>query len=102
MLDVKIFIIDDEEEMCSSIQEALQQNNIFSDFSFSPSEGLKKLKEDSFDILLLDFKLPEMNGFEFIDVLSKDETFKHLKIIMMTAYGDTSTGLDAIKKALIP
>ena len=43
------------------------------------------------DIILLDLHMPQMNGYEFIDQLRKDEQFKEIKIIVLTAYADEET-----------
>ena len=98
MQDTKILIIDDEKEMCKSIEDVLLRENIYSDFSLVPAEGLRKIEKEEFDVILLDYQLPGMNGFELIDEIKKKNLWRNTKTIFMTAYGDLKTGIEAIEK----
>ncbi len=94
----KVFIIDDTEDMCLAIKDILTQKHIYSDYSLTPGEGLKKLKNNDYQVLLLDYQLPGMDGFEVIDELRNKKITENIKIILITAYGDLQTGKDAINK----
>lgn len=72
--------------------------NTASDYCLSPKEAIKKLEEESYDVILLDFKMPEMNGFELLDSILHKEYMKRTRVILMTAYGDTQMGMNAISK----
>ncbi len=81
---IKIAIIDDEQDILDMIDKFLNRTGGFSVETFNnPLTALARIDE-SYDIVLLDIMMPQMNG---LDVL-KELRLKHpdLKIIMMTAY----------------
>src|SRR5258707_5385435 len=80
-----ILIIDDE----SAIRESLETLLEFEGFSVESAEtgedGLVKLGDRPFDLVLLDFALPDRNGLEILaDIRSRDP---QLAVIIITAYG---------------
>ncbi len=55
--------------------------------------GIARLEREEFDVLLLDLRMPEMDGFAVIEALrSRDDALRHLPIIVVTA--DASPGLE--------
>lgn len=81
----KILVIDDDAELNSLLQEYLEQSNYDTVTEETPREGLNKLKNIHFDLIILDVMLPEMDGFETLKQIRKDcET----PVIMLTAKGD--------------
>ncbi|MDD5067682.1 MAG: sigma-54 dependent transcriptional regulator, partial [bacterium] len=98
MLKNKVLIIDDEEDICKIVQQSLQTRNIDSEYTLLPSEAIRKLERNEYDIILLDFMLPEMDGFAFIEKVINTEFMKNTRIILMTGYGDIDMGLEAIKR----
>ncbi len=73
-----ILIIDDEKEICESIQMILEYEGYKVDYSTSASEGLEKISEDSTAALLLDIQMPEMSGFEVLKKV-KGEKFNYIR-----------------------
>ena len=59
MSERKIIVIDDEEYICQSCRELLGEEGYEVKTFIHPLEGLKQLREESFDLLLLDLKMPE-------------------------------------------
>jgi DNA-binding NtrC family response regulator len=91
----KILIIDDEKEICESIKMILEYEDYEVDFSTAASEGLEKLLSDSFDALLLDIQMPEMNGF---DILKKiKESGSSVSVIIISAHGSVENAIKATK-----
>ncbi len=93
----KVLIIDDEEEIGIFIKKVLEKNNIYSRFVLRGEDALNILKKEEFDVILLDYRLPDMNGFEILNIIKNDKLGEFSSIILMTAYGDNETGLNAIK-----
>jgi DNA-binding response OmpR family regulator len=81
----KILIIDDDTELNSLLCEYLEQCNFETTTKETPYDGLNKLKNMHFDLIILDVMLPLMDGFETLKQIRKDyET----PVIMLTAKGD--------------
>ncbi|MDQ0338236.1 two-component system response regulator AtoC [Caldalkalibacillus uzonensis] len=91
----KILVIDDEASICSSLQFALEDEYEVKTTT-DPWTGVEWLKQESFDLCLLDLKLGEING---IDVLTEIKKWQpDMVVIIMTAYGTISSSVEAIKK----
>jgi len=94
----KIFIIEDEPSIIQLIQHNLEKNGFIVSSSINGNDGLKELKKFQPDLLLLDWMLPDLSGIEICKSIRKDNSFKNLPIIMLTAKGeeeDKIKGLDS-------
>lgn len=97
----KILIIDDEKEICESIQMILEYSDgAFGEdyeveFTTSSKVGVEKLKKNSYDALLLDIQMPEMNGFEVLKWI-QDENVS-IKVIMISAHSSLENAVKATK-----
>lgn len=90
-----IIIIDDEIGICTSLSISLEDKYNVKAFT-NPSEGLKAIKDEYFNICLLDLKIGEYDGLEVLSEIKKID--KNIVVIIMTAYGSIDTTVYAIKK----
>jgi DNA-binding response OmpR family regulator len=81
----RILVIDDDERLNALLKTFFQEYGFQTATATRPDEGLKKLKQTSPDLVILDIMLPEMNGFE---VCKKIRKTSNVPIIMLTAKGD--------------
>ena len=58
----KILIIDDDRELCALIKRSVQSEHIEADFCNTGKEGLQKLKEQEYQLVVLDVMMPGMDG----------------------------------------
>lgn len=94
MESLRILILDDEKIFRDEIREFLE-NDSFTVFSAGlPSEAFEILDKNEVDILILDLRLPEMDGFTILEKVKKK--FPHIEVIMITGHGD----MDAVIKAM--
>ncbi|WP_262589240.1 phosphate regulon transcriptional regulator PhoB [Candidatus Pelagibacter communis] len=94
----KIFIIEDEPSIIQLVQHNLEKNGFIVSSSLNGNDGLKELKKFQPDLLLLDWMLPDLSGVEICKSIRKDNIFKSLPVIMLTAKGeeeDKIKGLDS-------
>ena len=70
----KILIIDDDRELCALIKRSVQAENIEADFCNTGKEGLQKLKEQEYQLVVLDVMMPGMDGFETLEEIRKENT----------------------------
>ncbi len=80
-----ILIIDDDTELCELLQEYLASEKFATSAAHGGAAGLEMVKNGSFDLVILDIMLPEMNGLE---VLKSIRSFSKIPVIMLTAKGD--------------
>ena len=94
----RIFIIEDEPSIIQLVQHNLEKNGFIVSSSLNGNDGLKELKKFQPDLLLLDWMLPDLSGIEICKSIRKDNIFKSLPVIMLTAKGeeeDKIKGLDS-------
>lgn len=94
--NINVLIVDDNRDLCVSIGESLDQKKITYDYTLNPVNGLHKLKEKKYSVLLVDYRMPQMDGFKFIKEVKKTSRIEKTKIIFMTAHGSMKVGIDAL------
>ncbi|HCX03876.1 MAG TPA: response regulator [Clostridiales bacterium] len=91
----KILIVDDEKNIRMMLKHCLKERKYNTDIAINGDEALNKIKENNYDLVLLDIKMPGLSG---MDVLKKvRERGNNVNIIMMTAYGTIERAVEAMK-----
>lgn len=83
----KILLIDDDEKLTDLLKDYLSKYNFSSHSSDNPVNALNHLKNNSYDLIVLDIMLPEMDGFETLREIRKTSS---IPVIMLTARGETT------------
>lgn len=83
----KILLIDDDEKLTDLLKDYLSKYNFIPHSSDNPVSALNHLKNNSYDLIVLDIMLPEMDGFETLKELRKTS---NVPVIMLTARGETT------------
>ena len=93
----KIVVVDDEKIVTSAFSTLLKVEG-FSDAHFfnSPKEALEFLKDNTPDLVISDFLMPEMNGLEFLSEVNK--TYPEVSKILLTGYADKENAIKAINE----
>jgi DNA-binding NtrC family response regulator len=95
MAEARILVVDDEHLIRWTLQQKLEGEGYRVFLAESGEEGLKKMKEEAPDIVLLDIKLPGMDGYEVLDEALKIDP--GMVLIMITAYEDAEKIVRAMK-----
>lgn len=91
-----ILIIDDERDMLQLLKRSLEpEMKCRIQTAQSGKEGLQILAQESFDLVLADIKMPEMNGLEILELIKRDTP--DLTVVMMTAFGGVETAVEAMR-----
>jgi len=91
-----ILIIDDERDMLQLLKRSLEPDmKCRIQTAQSGKEGLQILAQESFDLVLADIKMPEMNGLELLELIKRDTP--DLTVVMMTAFGGVETAVEAMR-----
>jgi two-component system, OmpR family, alkaline phosphatase synthesis response regulator PhoP len=85
-----ILVIEDEEDIQELIRYNLSKEGFRIDAALSGEDGLKKLRKEPPDLVLLDLMLPGMDGLEVCRTLKKNDKMEHIPVIMLTAKGEES------------
>ena len=91
----KILIIDDEPAIRRILREILQHEQYQVDDAAASVEALPLVKDNEYDAILCDIKMPQMDGIEFLEEAKK---ITDAPIIMISGHGTIDTAVEAIKK----
>ncbi len=92
----KILIVDDEESIVESLSLILRHANYEVDFCYDGIEAIKKFNSTSYDLVLLDIKMPKMDGMEVLEKMIEIKSDQ--LIIMISGHGNIETAVEATKK----
>ncbi len=95
---MRILIVDDSITMLRLIEKVCKEIG-FGDLVLceSAKEALEILKGEKFNLVLLDWHMPEMNGFELLKILKGTDEFKSIPVIMLTVEDDINNVSRAIE-----
>ncbi len=96
MTKPKLLIIDDEVEYAATLRQRLCLRDFDVEEVYSGTEGLARLIEKEPDIVILDLKMPDMNGLDVLAGIKKYD--KSIEVIMVTGHGSTASGMKAMEK----
>lgn len=81
----KILVIDDDKKLNNLLKDYLSKFDFSVSSAIHPDEGFRKIKQESYDLIILDVMLPKMDGFEVCRKIRKEYS---TPIIMLTARGE--------------
>lgn len=91
----RILIIDDEVSIRRTLREILEYEKFKVDDAPNGIEGLALAKEQDYDVILCDIKMPEMDGIETLELL---KNVTDSPVVMISGHGTIETAVEAIKK----
>lgn len=95
----RILVIDDEVDMLMLLRMIIEDNTDYDvETTNSPTEGIKLLKENDFDLVITDLKMPGIDGIELFDEFR--DLRPEVPVIIITAYGSTETAEEALNKGI--
>jgi two-component system response regulator AtoC len=95
MIPKRILIVDDEENFRHMLSVILRKERYEVEAANNGEEGLQKVMASSFDQILCDIRMPQMDGLDFLKEVQK--IGGHPSIIMMSGYGTIDTAIKAMK-----
>ena len=92
---IALLIVDDDEKFLSTIAERLGLKDFDVTTATEGKQAIKAAKKGAFDVAILDFKMPGMDGMELLKILKKKHKF--LEVVMLTAYASLDSAVEATK-----
>ncbi len=93
---INVLIVDDEKEACKILDIFLTKSGFETDAAFNGVEALKRFKEKNYALVLLDVRMPGMDGIEVLKRIRRENS--DCVVIMLTAVDDVDTALMTIKE----
>src|SRR6266508_6433220 len=94
---MRVLLIDDEQFYFKLLKKTFVEAEYNLEYAKSGSEGLAKIPSFEPDMLIVDLKLPEMDGFEILERLRRDPKYSHMPVIVITAKDELSEKLKAFE-----
>jgi len=95
MKEKSVLIVDDEKNILLTLSQSLEVLRLETDTATNGEEALAKLKEKEFGLILLDIRMPGMDGMEVLRQVR--EIRPDIRIIMISAYGTIEVAVEAMK-----
>lgn len=93
MNQFKVLLVDDEEEFVKTLGERLEMRGIEPTTAFTGEAALKRIAEEQPDIMVLDIKMPGIDGMEVLRRVRK--AYPRIQVIMLTAHGSDKDKAEA-------
>lgn len=90
-----ILVVDDDQSILQTISILLKKHGYRPVVSNSAEDAITRLKENSYDAVMADIKMPDMSGLQLLDMIRNFNS--EIPVIMMTAFADFYAAVDAIK-----
>ena len=95
-MQARILIVDDDEVSCQLFAEVLEGDGHRTHQAHSGEESLDRLRKESYDLLLVDVRMPGITGLEVTRTMRQEQP--SLPVIVMTAFGSIETAVEAIQE----
>lgn len=92
----RVLVVDDEPVVVNSIRKTLSRKSFRVEEAFSGREAMERITAESFDLVLLDMRLPDANGLDLVADIKKRKP--ELRVVIVTGYASIDTAVEAIKR----
>ncbi len=95
----RVLIIDDDKDICLLLSKFLGKKGFQTDYSHNGKDGLEQIRKSKYDLILCDYKLPDMDGLNLlkkIKILSPTSA-----VIIITGYSDVRTAVQTLKHGAV-
>jgi DNA-binding NtrC family response regulator len=94
-IPTKVLLVDDEKDFIEMLSLRLEEVGEKITVAYSGQEALDALEKDDIDVVILDIKMPGMDGIEVLREIKKK--FPMVEVIMLTGHGSTETAVEGMK-----
>lgn len=92
----KVLIVDDEKSIRKTMREILEYEGYTVEEAVDGQEGADMIKDNFYDVILLDIKMPKMDGMDVLNIALQDAP--DTPVIMISGHASIETAVDAVKK----
>jgi two-component system response regulator HydG len=91
----RLLIIDDDPAFCTLLRNFLNKQGFETSEAYTAREGIRAVYDESYNLVLIDYRLPDMDGLELLKNIKK--RYFHLPVIIMTNYANIKTAVKAMQ-----
>jgi DNA-binding NtrC family response regulator len=93
-----VLVVDDERTVCNSCKKILTREGYNVEVALSGEEALSKVKGNEFDMLITDWKMPQIDGIEVAKRIKKENP--NIAVVMITGYPSVETSIQAMRSGI--
>ncbi len=94
-MEEKVLLVDDEKDFIEALGERMANRGMNVSTTTSPIDAVKKAGEESYDAIVLDLQMPEMDGIEALKAIKKINS--DMQVILLTGHATVEKGIEAMK-----
>jgi DNA-binding NtrC family response regulator len=91
----KVLLVDDEKDFVEALAERMENRGMNVTSTTSAKDAIEKVKKESYDAIVLDLQMPEMDGLEALSEIKKIKP--EMQIILLTGHATVEKGIEAMK-----
>ena len=91
----RVLVVDDEEDFLETIVNRLRRRNVDAEGVNNGKKALELLEHRDFDVVILDVKMPGMDGLEALKEMKSRKPF--MEVIMLTGHGSVESGIQGMR-----
>jgi DNA-binding NtrC family response regulator len=95
----RVLVVDDEPNILNALRRLLHRGGFDAVFTASPAEALKHADEGDFDVIISDYRMPEMSGSELMERMC--EIRPEAVRMILTGYADVQAAIEAINRGAV-
>ncbi|MFH1037633.1 MAG: response regulator [PVC group bacterium] len=99
MRKIRVLIVDDDRDLCDNLSKILSLDDRETEVAFDGADALVKLRRREYDVLVLDIKMPGMDGIQLLQEIQ--DRSGNTAVIILTAYPTLETAMDAVGDRMI-
>ena len=92
---IRVLVVDDEEQLAQAFRKKLSREGLSVAVASNARDAISAVKKETFDVCILDIRLPDMDGVELLKVLKKSEP--NIEFIMLTGHASVDTAIQSMK-----
>jgi DNA-binding NtrC family response regulator len=94
-MSIKLLLVDDEKDFTEVLSQRMESRGFKVDIADSGPVAIEKIKEQSYDVIILDLAMPEMDGIDVLKILLKLNP--DLQILFLTGHATLEKGIESVK-----
>jgi len=95
----KVLLVDDEEEFTETLAERMRTRGMEVSTTNSGADALELVDEESFDVVVLDLKMPGIDGIEALKRIKRRRP--NIQVVLLTGHATVEKGVEAIKEGAL-
>lgn len=92
----KVLLVDDDKKLVKTLEEVLSKEGLTTRAAYNGVEALKILSEESFDLVVLDLQMPEMDGSRVLMNIRANPKLKEQKVLVCSSAQDWDRGSESL------